>query len=90
MVTPICQGCKKSPEELEEYVEQASAENESLEGMHADEMEEMGLIPFFRYTPTSFVQMEEGTYNPENGHFLCTDCYIAAGMPTAPQGWKCP
>jgi hypothetical protein len=28
------------------------------------------------------VREEEGTYNPANGHFLCTHCYIAAGMPS--------
>lgn len=32
----------------------------------------------------------EGTYNHANGHFLCTDCYIAAGMPTSPGGWIAP
>lgn len=41
-------------------------------------------------TPSAYVQREEGTFNPCNGHFLCTKCYIAAGMPTSPQGWKCP
>jgi len=33
---------------------------------------------------------EEGTYNPNNGHFLCDSCYIKAGMPTGPHGWTCP
>lgn len=41
-------------------------------------------------TPDQYVESEEGTYNPENGHFLCTSCYIAVGMPTSPQGWRCP
>jgi hypothetical protein len=36
------------------------------------------------------VRVEEGTYNPANGHFLCTGCYIAAGQPTAPGGWRAP
>jgi hypothetical protein len=27
------------------------------------------------------VQNEEGTYNPENGHFWCTLCYIKAEQP---------
>jgi prepilin-type N-terminal cleavage/methylation domain-containing protein len=38
------------------------------------------------------VKEEEGTYNHENGHFLCTDCYIAAGMPSKPypQKWVAP
>jgi len=31
-----------------------------------------------------FVWSNEGTLNLENGHFLCTDCYIEAGMPSAP------
>lgn len=41
-------------------------------------------------TPDDYVRTDEGTYNPTNGHFLCTDCYIAAGMPSAPKGWKAP
>lgn len=46
--------------------------------------------------PEMFVVAEEGTYNPENGHFLCTSCYIREGMPTEPRnpetgrGWVCP
>jgi hypothetical protein len=31
--------------------------------------------------PTTYVIRNEGTYNRENGHFYCTDCYIKAGMP---------
>jgi hypothetical protein len=38
-------------------------------------------------SPAEYVQREEGTYNPSNGHFLCTGCYIEAGMPTSPRGW---
>lgn len=42
-------------------------------------------------TPTEYVLAEEGTLNSENGHFLCTSCYIKAGQPSAPfPGWKCP
>jgi hypothetical protein len=37
-----------------------------------------------------FVWTNEGTLNPANGHFLCTACYINAGQPSAPGGWKCP
>lgn len=37
-----------------------------------------------------YVRQEEGTYNPSNGHFLCTDCYIKAGMPSSNEGWICP
>ena len=42
-------------------------------------------------TPDQYVLQEEGTLNPENGHFLCTECYIKAGQPTAPwPGWRAP
>lgn len=43
-------------------------------------------------TVEDFVREEEGTYNPTNGHFLCTDCYIKAGMPSLPypQTWVAP
>lgn len=30
---------------------------------------------------TAALRGEEGTYNPENGHFWCTADYIKAGMP---------
>ena len=46
-----------------------------------------------RVTPDQreqYVRQEEGTYNPENGHFLCDMCYIKAGMPSSPYGWRCP
>jgi hypothetical protein len=32
-------------------------------------------------TPDQYVKEEEGTYNPSNGHFYCTGCYIDADMP---------
>lgn len=41
-------------------------------------------------TPDAFVRAEEGTYNRDNGHFLCTDCYIKAGQPSSPRGWVAP
>lgn len=41
-------------------------------------------------TPDDYVRSEEGTYNPENGHFLCTGCYCDAGMPSSPRGWQAP
>jgi hypothetical protein len=31
--------------------------------------------------PSQFVRRNEGTYNPDNGHFYCTKCYIKAGQP---------
>lgn len=43
---------------------------------YIDASEEYGV------TPESFVQQEEGTYNRENGHFLCTEDFIAREMAT--------
>lgn len=37
-----------------------------------------------------YIREEEGTYNSENGHFLCDNCYIKAGMPSSSGGWVCP
>lgn len=31
--------------------------------------------------PDDYVRQEEGTYNPHNGHFYCTECYVKADMP---------
>ena len=47
----------------------------------------------FNITPDQYVKEEEGTYNKLNGHFLCTPCYINAGMPSYPPGaghWVAP
>lgn len=41
-------------------------------------------------TPDAYVRSEEGTFNPENGHFLCTSCYVHDGMPSSPGGWVAP
>jgi hypothetical protein len=40
--------------------------------------------------PDDYVRREEGTYNHENGHFLCTDCYTRFGMPWSATGWVAP
>lgn len=31
-------------------------------------------------TPDEYVAQEEGTYNPDNGHFLCTDDFVIREM----------
>ncbi len=41
-------------------------------------------------TPDEYVWKEEGTLNPDNGHFLCDSCYIRAGMPSGSDGWIAP
>lgn len=50
-------------------------------------------IPLKEVTPAmrnQYVEQTEGTYNPDNGHFLCDQCYIEVGMPSSRYGWKCP
>lgn len=69
-----CIGCDKTPEEINEYVEAARRESTPRRPM----------------TPTQYVQSDEGTYNRANGHFVCTEDYIAMGQPSSPQGWKAP
>ena len=41
-------------------------------------------------SPACYVAAEEGTFNHVNGHFACTECYIALGMPASPGGWIAP
>lgn len=71
-----CCECGKSPAELEEYRELA-ADQPSFNSL--DEI-----------TPDEYVRLFEGTYNAVSRQFCCTQCYIAIGMPTSPQGWKAP
>lgn len=35
-------------------------------------------------TANEYIRQFEGTYNQENGHFLCDPCYIKAGQPSRP------
>ncbi len=58
---------------------------------HASELEEyIEMAKLEDTTPDAYVRAEEGTYNHENGHFLCTPCYVKAGMPSSPRGWVAP
>lgn len=73
-IKPLCTGCNKTPDQLDDFADWKDQGYESAEDM---------------------CKQEEGTYNPENGHFLCTPCYIAAGMPanhySGPgSGWVAP
>ena len=69
---PLCVGCGKRPDEIDEYVDAANeCDDETI-------------------TPDVYVRSEEGTYNKKNGHFLCAECYIAAGQPSSNLGWVCP
>jgi hypothetical protein len=75
----VCNGCLLEAKDIEEYVVAVEEVNGELEEGERE------------MTPDDFVWQEEGTLNPKNGHFLCTTCYIKAGMPSAPgRGWKAP
>lgn len=65
-VPPICEICRKTPSQLEEYTDAASEEGYE---MHPDE----------------YVRSEEGTYNPKENAFFCTECYVKIGMPLDPR-----
>lgn len=74
----VCFNCHRTPEQIEEYVDEAAYINK-----------ETGST---QWTAGKYVMAEEGTLNQENGHFACTDCYIALGMPAvpAPGRWVAP
>jgi hypothetical protein len=60
-------------------------------GRHPDQIGEyLERAGYEGVTPDAIVEQDEGTYNPANGHFLCTACYIAAGSPSSPRGWRAP
>lgn len=41
-------------------------------------------------SPDNYVWNEEGTLNRDNGHFLCTTCYLRAVASSTPRGWVAP
>lgn len=61
---------------------------------YARDMKELDscIEPDYHSDREDFVRKEEGTYNQQNGHFLCDTCYIKWGMPTGSNGqrWVCP
>jgi len=44
----------------------------------------------FGISRDEYVRREEGTYNPDNNLFACTDCYTELGCPSSPtrRGWR--
>lgn len=63
-------------------------------GKHPAEIEEYVEAadeePEFFKSAADYCWREEGTMNRENGHFLCTGCYVRAGCPSSPRGWTAP
>jgi hypothetical protein len=72
--------CRRSAAEMPDYDTFIfeSEEDERDNGPVTPEMRE------------KFVIREEGTYNPQNGHFTCDRCYINLKMPSGPSGWRAP
>lgn len=42
------------------------------------------------YQSATAYAKDDGTYNRENGHFVCDSCYIEMGMPSSAEGWVAP
>lgn len=76
--SPSCCVCRKRPSEIDEYRDAITAE-----GMIHESDE-----PVTDADIDQWVRQNEGTYNPANGLFACTDCYIRMGQPSGPNGWK--
>lgn len=68
-----------------------AADMDELDGFIFESEEDMDVRgPATPAMRNFYVRQEEGTYNPANGHFLDDLCYIKAGMPSSPSGWRCP
>jgi hypothetical protein len=74
---PKCGGCRRRPFQIPEYVEAATAELGSDPDPTPEEID-------------AWLRVSEGTFNPATNRYLCTECFLRAGMPVSPQGWKCP
>lgn len=59
-------------------------------GKHPDELTCYTYMLEGNQTADEYVFNNEGTLNYDNGHFLCDQCYIDAGMPSSPRGWIAP
>jgi hypothetical protein len=84
---PICIRCEKYADELPEYIGAAKAEKCTVPDPTDEQLD---AIVVTADEVNDYVRSGEGTYNHENGHFLCTPCYIKAGMPSSPRGWRAP
>lgn len=72
----LCIRCRRPPVLIEEY---------------RDAVADQG-IAVNMITCLAYVITEEGTYNMTSGHYACTECYIALGMPVGEKGqrWTAP
>jgi hypothetical protein len=80
-MNPFDPMCGRFAEDIIEYDNYIYTSHEELDSTPEDEK---------KVDRIKYVIIEEGTYNSENGHFLCDECYIKAGQPSSPTGWVCP
>jgi hypothetical protein len=85
----ICTGCGKEPHELTEYQVMAREEINETSVSSLDAFDDMAQDEINRLID-EWAWFNEGTMNWENGHYNCTECYMKAGMPSSPTGWKAP
>lgn len=87
---PYCAYCDKVGHDIEEYQEACWAD---LNIIPDDDGNPIEVDPSIQPTDEQideWIRWNEGTYNPENGHFACTLCYIRIGQPSSPRGWTAP
>lgn len=84
---PYDPSCKRYATDIPEYDDFIRAQEADALYIPLESVRDIVVTPEMR---AAYVEQEEGTYNPKNGHFLCDKCYIKAGMPSAPNGWRCP
>jgi hypothetical protein len=77
------------PQPYDPMCERLAEDMEYLDTFWADSQEELDSVPPEEYSHhrAKYIRMNDGTFNKENGHFLCDSCYVKAGMPTGPYGW---
>jgi hypothetical protein len=89
----VCNHCKREPHEIDEYKWQAAEEwAEKQEIPWQDMMNAFDALSENdrNHIIDQWCWYNEGTMNWDNGHFLCTQGYIEAGMPGSPTGWTAP
>lgn len=88
---PMCKRLAADIEDLDSFVYDSYGDYEDVLAEGGGPNNET-----MRRAREDYIVEEEGTYNPETGHYLCDSCYIKAGQPTGADGrggpgrWVCP
>jgi hypothetical protein len=80
------------PTPYDQYCKRLASDMSELDSHWAESPEHLAMFSedAKREERVSYIRHEEGTYNPDNGHFACDSCYTALGMPSTSTGWKAP